>query len=135
MKLIMDNNILFSLMKLNSASSRIFSILNCEFVAPSFILYEFRNHEEECLKKSGLTNKKFEIRKKETIHKIKFIDFEDYSEFIKDAIPGLQDEDDAPYIALALKLKIPIWSNDKQLKIQNKVTVLSTEDIINILFD
>ncbi len=135
MKLIVDNNIFFSLMKLTSTSSRIFSILNCEFVAPTFILYEFKNHEGECLKKSGLAKGKFEIRKKDIINKIKFIDFEDYSEFIKEAVSGLQDEDDAPYIALALKLKIPIWSNDKQLKIQNKVTILSTEDIINILFD
>ena len=135
MKLIVDNNILFSLMKLDSTSSRIFSVLNCEFIAPSFVLHEFRNHEEECLKKSGLTKKKFEIRKKDIINKIKFIDFKDYSEFIKGAVSGLQDEDDAPYIALASKLKIPIWSNDKLLKVQDKVTILSTEDIINILFD
>jgi len=134
MKLIVDNNILFSLMKLTSTSSRIFSVLNCEFISPSFILYEFKNHEGECLKKSGLTKRKFEIRKKGIINKVKFVDFEDYSEFIKEAISCLQNEDDAPYIALALKLKIPIWSNDKQLKIQDKVTVLSTEDIINILF-
>lgn len=122
-------------MKPPSVSSKIFSLLKCEFIAPSFILYEFNKHEEECFKKSGLNSKDFELRKKEIISKIKFIDFSFYEENIPEAKKNLEDEDDAPYLALALKLKIPIWSNDSGLKFQDKINVLSTKDIIELFFD
>jgi predicted nucleic acid-binding protein len=134
MKLIIDNNILFSLMKLDSMASKIFEFLDADFIAPSFILHEFKKYEKECLQKSKLSKKGFEERKKEILSKIKFIEFSEYNSFIEEAIKNISDKDDAPYFALALKTNLPIWSNDKELKKQDKVTVLSTEDLIQILF-
>ena len=44
------------------------------------------------------------------------------------------DEKDTPFIALALKLGIPIWSNDKDLKEkQNLVSVFTTKEINNFI--
>jgi len=41
------------------------------------------------------------------------------------------DPDDAPFIALALKLDIPIWSNDKDLREkQDVVPVVTTAQIV-----
>jgi predicted nucleic acid-binding protein len=134
MKLIIDNNVLFSLMKPDSVASRIFSFLSCEFIAPSFILHEFEKYKEECLKKSRLSKKDFEDRKSEILSHINFIEFSEYKEFIKEALKGLIDEDDSCYIALGLKIQAPIWSNDKDMKKQEKVTILSTEDLIQIIF-
>ena len=134
MKLIIDNNILFSLMKPDSTASKIFSILSCEFIAPLFVIKEFEKYEDECLKKSRLSNKKFHERKKQIFSKINFIKYEFYKEFINEAINSISDFDDAPYFALALKLNIPIWSNDSILKKQNKIKVLSTKEIIDVLF-
>ncbi|OGJ12824.1 hypothetical protein A3K82_00720 [Candidatus Pacearchaeota archaeon RBG_19FT_COMBO_34_9] len=134
MKLIVDNNILFSMMKPDSVASKMFAFLNSEFIAPSFILHEFNKYNNECLKKSGLSNKDFNKRKDEIFSRINFIEFNEYKEFIQEALEGLIDEDDAPYIALSLKIKAPVWSNDKDLKKQEKVTILSTEDLMNILF-
>ena len=134
MRLIIDNNILFSLMKPNSTNSHLFSIMNAEFLAPEFINKEFKKYEEECLLKSKLSKPDFIKRKKEILDKIKFIKFSEYKELIKTAKLYTKDIDDAPYIALALKINYPIWSNDKRLKEQNKVKILSTEDIIEILF-
>ncbi len=134
MKLIIDNNILFSLMKPDSVASKIFSFLNSEFIAPSFIIHEFNKYGDDCLKKSGLSNKEFNKRKDKVFSRINFIDFEEYKKFMHEALKGLIDEDDASYIALALNIKSPIWSNDKDLKKQEKITILSTEDLIKILF-
>ena len=134
MKLIVDNNILFSMMKPTSVASKIFSFLNSEFIAPSFVLHEFSKYNNECLKKSGLSKKDFDKRKDEIFSRINFIEFKEYKEFIQEALKGLIDEDDAPYISLALKVKAPVWSNDKDLKKQEKVTILSTEDLVQILF-
>ena len=132
MRLIIDNNILFSLMKPDSTNSHLFSIMKVEFLAPEFINNEFKKYEDECLLKSKLSKIDFIKRKKEIFDKIKFIKFSEYEELIKEAKSYTKDIDDAPYIALALKLGCSIWSNDKRLKEQSKIKVLSTEDIIEI---
>lgn len=43
------------------------------------------------------------------------------------------DEKDAPFFALALKLKADIWSNEPRLKRQKKIKVLNTRDLRRIL--
>lgn len=40
------------------------------------------------------------------------------------------DPNDADYFALALMLKCPIWSNDKELLKQNVVRIYSTGELI-----
>ncbi len=115
-------------MKPDSVASKLFSFLNSEFIAPSFIMHEFNKYNNECLKKSGLSKKDFNKRKDEVFSRINFVEFNEYKEFIREALKELTDEEDAPYIALALKIKTPIWSNDKDLKKQGKITILSTED-------
>ncbi len=42
------------------------------------------------------------------------------------------DFSDVPFIAVALYLKCPIWSDDKYFKKQKQVKVFTTKDIINI---
>jgi predicted nucleic acid-binding protein len=59
MRIIIDNNILFSLMKPNSTNSKIFSIVKFEYIAPKFIIKEFNKHKAEYLKKSGLSEREF----------------------------------------------------------------------------
>ena len=134
MKLILDNNILFSLMKPDSTNSQLFNSMNCEFIAPKFILNEFRKYREECVKKSKLTKEKFLLREKEINSKIEFIEFKEFEKFLEEAIKVSPDENDAPYFALALKINIPLWSNDAELKQQDKIQVLSTRDLIEIVF-
>lgn len=134
MRLIIDNNVLFSLMKPDSTNSKLFSIMKVKFCAPEFVKQEFSKYEKECFLKSKLSKSKFKVRKQEILKKIEFLKFADYKELIEKAREYIEDVDDSPYIALALKLKCPIWSNDKELKKQNKVKVLSTEEIIEILF-
>jgi len=41
--------------------------------------------------------------------------------------------EDAPYLALALHLNLPIWSNDSALKNQKVVPVHSTEELLTLL--
>lgn len=43
------------------------------------------------------------------------------------------DPADAPYMALALHLKIPIWSNDTLLKAQDRVVVYTTQEVLDRL--
>jgi len=45
---------------------------------------------------------------------------------------GSVDIEDVPFIALALKMDVPIWSDDKHFEEQNKVKILKTRDIIEL---
>ena len=49
MKLVLDNNIFFSLMNPDSIASYLFFSLRAEFFAPEFINLEFDKYKEDCL--------------------------------------------------------------------------------------
>jgi len=43
------------------------------------------------------------------------------------------DAEDTPFIALALHLRLPLWSNDIPLSTQHLVRVYTTEDVLSVL--
>lgn len=131
--MIIDNNILFSLMKPDSSASGIFELRPFEFVAPEFIRSELDEHEQECEEKSGLSKQEFKARRADVEARITFISVDAYKKFLKKAVKATGDPDDAPYIALALALKTPIWSNDTDLKKQSLVDILTTKELIELL--
>ena len=133
MKIIIDNNILFSLIKPDSTASKIFENKSIKFIAPEFIKSELDNHSLECMKKSGLSENQFNLRRKEVESRITFYDVTFYKALLKKALKMISDPDDSPYLALALAIKCPIWSNDAHLKEQLPVDVLTTKDLIYLL--
>lgn len=133
MKLVLDNNIFFSLMKPFSVNSYLFSSLRAEFFAPEFIKSELKKHKEECLFKSKLSEHEFEIRKNEVEENIKFFKSLEYKDFLEISLTALTDPDDVDFLALALKLSLSIWSNDPHLKQQSKVKVYSTSELLKKL--
>ena len=133
MKLIIDNNILFSLLKEDSSASKIIEITNIEMYAPDFIISEFEEHRNECMKKSGLKEEDFKKRFNMIIQRIAFVKSSEYKNQIHNALTIISDKDDAPYIALGLNLKIPIWSNDPDLKEQSTIEVYTTKELLNKL--
>ena len=133
MMLVLDNNIFFSLMNPGSINSYVFSSLRSEFFAPLFLKSELNKHKSECLLKSKLSEHEFEIRQAEVEEKIKFCRLSEYKDFLKEARRALPDQKDSPYIALALSLNAPVWSNDPHLKQQSLIEVYSTEELIRKL--
>jgi predicted nucleic acid-binding protein len=63
---------------------------------------------------------------------VKFIKEEEYSEFLSEARKVSPDPNDSDFFALALKLNCPIWSEDKRLKKQSRVKVLSTRELMEL---
>ena len=57
-------------------------------------------------------------------------EYERYMERAKKISP---DEKDVMYVALALKMKCGIWSNDGRLKEQSKVTICNTKELLDQL--
>ncbi|MFH0874951.1 MAG: PIN domain-containing protein [archaeon] len=132
MDLVIDANILFAALIKNSGTSDI--IFKHKLYAPEFIFEEFKKYKDELREKTKRTeedfNELFDIFERTVI----LIPKEEIEPFLIKAKNISPDLKDIPYIALALKLKYAVWSNDKQLKNKQKeVTVFSTEDIIRIL--
>jgi predicted nucleic acid-binding protein len=135
MKIIIDNNILFSLMNPCSISSYLLASSQLEIFAPEFINLELDKYKEECLAKSGLSEQEFEIRLSEIKDLIEFIELSKYEDFLLRSINNIEDPKDAPYLALALSLNIPIWSNDPHLIKQTLIEVLTTGKLVELFIN
>ena len=133
MDLIIDANILFAALIKNSTTLDILFNENMHIFAPEFLLEEFYKHKDEILAKTRRSKEDFEEIYGVLKNIITIIPAEEFRQFMKDAEKSISDKDDAAYLALALKLNIPIWSNDKKFKEQKIIRVYSTADLINLI--
>ena len=134
MKLVVDTNVLYSYFWKISRTKDLIINPNLELFAPEFALEEINKYNEDIIKKAKITGSEFRLKRFDMAISVKFIPMEDYKNFLKNALVISPDSNDVDFLALALKLKIPIWSNDKELKKQWKIKVFSTKDILE-LFD
>ncbi len=132
MNLVIDANILFSLIISKSKVEDVFIHNNISLYSPEFIKVEIEKHIKTILNKTHRS--KTEISEILDIfsRRIKLIQYKDFAEFYEKAEIISPDKNDAAYFALALKLKCAIWSNDKKLKEQNVIKVYSSEELIAI---
>ncbi len=136
MRLVIDNNVFFSLMNPKSINSYLFSMLRInEYFVPKCVNTELNEHKADCLVKSQLSEHEFELRRMEVEDELEFTDLPEYKRFLKKAIGSLPDPEDSPYLALALRLNCPIWSNDKHFEKQSLVKVFKTEDLVKLLLN
>ena len=102
-----------------------------ELFAPEFALEEINKYKKHIMNKNNLNNEEFEHIKFNLAIAIKFIPIDEYSKTLKYALKISPDPIDIDFFALAIKLKLPIWSNDAELKKQNKVEVITTTELMN----
>ena len=133
MILVADANELFIALISRRKNLDLFFNSDLELVSPKFVLEEFNEHKEEVIKKSGLNKEEIEAFVELLSERINFFDKEEYKDFIQPASEITQDLDDVDYLALALKLNCPIWSEDKHFKMQNKIKIYTTREIIEKL--
>lgn len=129
MKFVVDANILFSLAKSSSAANSIISNFSLKLIAPDFALIELHKYKKELSKKSGLD---FNSAINSLKEKVIFADKSEYSKLIKKFSSKISDEKDIVYLALASKLKLPIWSNDSHFKEQSEIEIFTTADLIEL---
>ncbi|MBI2671215.1 hypothetical protein HYX18_04545 [Candidatus Woesearchaeota archaeon] len=144
MKIVTDSNVLFTFFWKDSAFDKISIKQELELFSPEHALEEINKYSGEIQFKAGLSKNEFNKLKKEIKILVEFIPIQKYQQFLKEAklLAKYIREDKRPefledldFIALALKLKCPIWSNDKLLKEQPRVKILDTKDIILIMKD
>lgn len=134
MKFVVDTNILFTFFWENSFTKGILIDQDFEFFSPEYALKEVNNHINEIIGKTGITNEKFQELRRDLAICVEFVPAEEYKSFLKEASILLPIyPDDIDFLALAIKLKLPIWSNDSHLKNQNKVQVYTTKEFLKLL--
>lgn len=144
MFLVVDANVFFSALISKGKTFQLFKLNSFiklfELVAPEFLKDELKEHKDEVISKSKLTEAELERVFELLQREVSFISSSAFSEFLEES-KKISPPDDFPYVALALKLKslgleAAIWSNDKELKksLKGKIDVFSTEELWDILF-
>ena len=91
-------------------------------------------HGELILQKTGKSKEEFQRVLAVLRRRIAFVPLSEFVPFHDKAEQIAPDEKDVSYLALALKLRLPLWSNDKALKDKQKVvTIYSTDEILKIV--
>ncbi len=135
MELVIDANILFSALIRDGYIRRLILLSNHPFFVPEFILEEINKHKNVILEKTNLTEEDlkdiFDLIVENA--NIKIIPKEDFKNYLESAKEIFHDANDIHYLALALKLKCLIWSNDKDFKKQDKIKIFSTDELLKEL--
>ncbi|MFA6888603.1 MAG: PIN domain-containing protein [Candidatus Woesearchaeota archaeon] len=135
MKLVIDANILFSILIKKSKTEELLYDPIFEFYAPEFLFEEFQKYEKLILSKTQRNHMDFQHILFLLKSKIFIISYNMLFPFLDDAKKITPDLNDVQYFAAALQLKCSIWSNDKNLKIkQNVICVYTSEDLLTIFF-
>ena len=106
-----------------------------QFVSPDFIEEEMSNHLETVSKKSGLSIDECKKLLRFILFHIEIVPIETYKANLKQAFEIMKDidEDDTPYVALALSIDNDgIWSDDTHFDKQNKVKVVKTGYMVKL---
>ncbi|MFA6373331.1 MAG: PIN domain-containing protein, partial [Methanothrix sp.] len=131
----LDTNILISSLLRNGLTRDIISVSPFKMYTVLYAKIEMEKHKDELLSKSKLDEKSFGYLKEFIFGKINFIPLEDLAPFKDKAIEVMHDIDidDSPFLALAMSLNCPIWSNDGHFKRQDVVKAFTTRELMNLL--
>lgn len=132
MELIVDANLLIAALIKDSSTKKFLMFSNHTFYTSEYVFEEIKNHIQEIEDKTKVDKGRLIEILKEIIHiaNIKIIPSKEFEDKLPKARKISPGKDDIQYFALALKKSCPIWSNDKKLKTQNKVTIYNTAEIL-----
>ncbi len=136
MKIVIDSNVLFSALIRDSTTRRLILEYDDIFLFPSYIFEEMEEHKHELIEKSKMDSEDFEKLLQLILKKVHIVPEEALAAHKEQALEIVKeiDLDDALFIACAMAYpESVIWSDDKKLKKQNNVKILSTAEIVDIL--
>ena len=84
-------------------------------------------------RRMGITPSQFDGLLSVLTAPIRVVAEEEFERWIGEALALAPHEEDAPYLALALGIRAPIWSNDARLGDQKKVRIYPTHEVVKAL--
>lgn len=130
MKLVTDANALFSCLIKDGTSRHLWLNPALQLYTPHFLLDELTLHATEIKEKTSGEPDEMLFLSKKLLRLVTVVSEEKLAPFMPAAATLSKDRKDWPYLACALKENAPIWSNDKEFKKQNRVTVYSTSELL-----
>lgn len=132
MRIIIDANIIISMLIKPGKPIEIIFRDDLEIFAPKLLLTELENNKEEIISKSRLSKEEIEDFSKIVLQRIKIISENDFIKFRAKAEKICPHMKDVQYFALSLHLQCPIWSNEKKLQEQPHIKVYATHEIMRL---
>jgi predicted nucleic acid-binding protein len=135
LELVMDANIFLAALIRDSHTRHLIVSGELVLYAPEFLFSEIEKHLGTVVEKTGLSKEQIMglIRDMVAVGGVKSVPQSEFKEYMESAEKLSKDPYDTSYLALALKLNCAVWSNDKRLKEQDTIKVLSTEEVIGML--
>ena len=133
MKLVVDTNVLFSYFNSKSKIIELLKNQNLQLFAPKYAVIELEKYKSLIKNKYSLSEDNFYKKIKELEEIVSFLEEEVYIKEKENISEITIDEKDKDFLALSLKLDCALWSNDKALKLQDKVIVLNTLELADLL--
>ena len=137
-RLVVDTNVLMSaLLRDDSFTAKLLKSGSFDLYCPEEGLKEIG-----CYKKYLISKQKPSIKRRSLEYAVKFvlgsvhiILSELYSQRMGEGYEVMKDIDgkDTPFLALALQLNCPIWSNDRHFKKQGAAKVYTTKEVVELL--
>jgi len=136
MLLVVDANILLAGFMKSATTRELLLDPRLQLFAPEHLLIETSRHlfhNASLQKRIGLAKSDLQFIFEQLTLGIRTVPLEDYTGRMPEALALAAHAEDAPYLALALRKGIPLWSNDKGMKFQSKVKVYTTTQLIQEL--
>ncbi len=130
MKITADANILFSALLKESLTRKLWFNPELVLFAPTFLVIEFGEYRKELAKKFYGSSADFSLLCEKIFSQVKFVQDEELIAFLPAASTLTSDSKDWIYLACALKENTVIWSNDKEMKKQLRITVKTTTELL-----
>lgn len=132
MRLAIDTNVLISALVADSKTRKLILESDHEFYSPDYLEIEVREHEDELIEKSGLTDSDFKSLWTLLFDEIEVVPREVYSEELEESREIMKEIDvkDAPFLACALAKDAKVWSDDKHFQKQDLVAVVKSSELI-----
>ncbi len=136
MELIVDANILLAALLKEALTRELLLDSRLKLYAPEYLISEtlhLLKRNTKLQKRIGLPQKAIEEIFYMLTQEIETYPRKVYATFLTEAGKIAPHKQDTPYLALALALHIPVWSNDQGMHAQNKIKVYTTKALLLIL--
>ncbi len=136
MKIIVDTNRIIAALIKDSASRKILLSGKFEFLTVGVTKSEIEKYKQELMEKVQLTEGEFNRIFSLLYSKIFVVEDIVIESKMEEArlVMDKVDPNDTPFIALALGIETDgIWSHDKHFERQNKIRILKTDKLLNLL--
>ena len=133
MKLVVDTNVVVAAILKSGLTRELFFTRGLFLYSPDKLKIELLKYREEFMQKSGLTESEFNSVAELVLDRVKIVPIEEYEVYAYEAKRISPDDGDWEFFAVALCKSCALWSSEKKLKDQQRVSVYSTLDLLDLL--